>query len=141
MNPSLPYSDPRGTNGANGSIHGIGHSQDWPSMGSFFGGGGESMENIAQFLAHYQSQNVDGEPASDKTKDFEPSSASKQRADDIGLSLDESSAPNSTSKSMSAVKANLYLNVRVCVFNIFPVIVNFLKIPFHLEVWPREMAR
>lgn len=110
MNQSVPYSDSRGTNGANGSIHGIGHSQDWPSMGSFFGGGGESMENIAQFLAHYQSQNVDGEPASDKTKDFEPASASKQRADDIGLSLEESSAPNSTSKTMSAVKANLFIN-------------------------------
>jgi hypothetical protein len=94
-----------------GSVNGL---HEWTSTGSLFGGAGESMENIAQFLAaHYQSQNSDGmnegETLLDKGKDLESLSASKLR-EEVGLSLDDSSAPNSALKSLPDVKANLFVN-------------------------------
>eukprot|EP01033_Poteriospumella_lacustris_P000839 gene839-600_t len=89
-----------------------GNSHDWPSMGNLLsGGGGESMENIAQYLASYQSQNGESAPQLDgdeKGKESEPASASKGRGDDIGLSLDDSGGSGSASKMLSAVKANLF---------------------------------
>jgi hypothetical protein len=110
MDPSS-YSDSRaGGTAVNGAMSGL--SQDWPSMGSLFGGAGESMENIAQFLAHYQSQNSDGmlhlHDSEDKSKELEPVSASKLRGEDIGLSLDD---PGSASKPLSSVKSNLFSSV------------------------------
>lgn len=92
-----------------------GNSHDWPSMGNLLsGGGGESMENIAQYLASYQSQNGESAPQLDgdeKGKESEPASASKGRGDDIGLSLDDSGGSGSASKMLSAVKANLFSHV------------------------------
>lgn len=113
------YADMRPAASSNGNTanSGIALTQDWPSMGSLFGGGGESMENIAQFLAHYQSQNSDSmlhlhdaEGLLDRGKELETLSASKQRGEDVGLSLDDSTAPNSTSKNLTAVKSNLFSN-------------------------------
>lgn len=105
---------------AHGAVSG--NSHDWPSMGNLLGGGGESMENIAQYLASYQSQNgesvvpLDGD---EKGKESEPASASKGRGDDIGLSLDDSGASGSASKMLSsAVKANLFGHVS-CMVNCF----------------------
>lgn len=99
----------------NAALAHTGNSHDWPSMGNLLvGGGGESMENIAQYLASYQSQNGESVPQLDgdeKGKESEPASASKGRGDDIGLSLDDSSASGSASKVLSAVKANLFGHV------------------------------
>jgi hypothetical protein len=108
------FSDPRNSAAipSTGSINGL---QEWSSTGSLFGGAGESMENIAQFLAsHYQSQNSDGlnlnegDTVLEKGKDLESLSASKFR-EDVGLSLDDSSAPNSALKNLSTAKANLFV--------------------------------
>lgn len=89
-----------------------GNSHEWSSMGNFLGGGGESMENIAQYLANFHSQNGEAVAAldgDDKGKESEPASATK--GNDIGLSLDDSNAPGSASKMLSAVKANLFGHV------------------------------
>lgn len=101
-----------------GPVAGIGSSQEWPSMGSLFGAG-ESMENIAQFLAHYQSQNsesalqlqeaeagVDGGEKVEK----EPMSASKFKStEDVGLSIDDGSSTKNTPFGKGSEKVMLLI--------------------------------